>query len=302
MIHDSEIMNRAQKQNQQECCDRIPPMTLQIRSMTQADLATAIGWAAAEGWNPGHADAGPFLAEDSGGFLMGWLEDQPVASISVIRYETGFGFLGFYIVAPRHRGQGHGIALWRAGMARLEGRVVGLDGVVDQQANYRKSGYVLAHRNIRYGGVVAVDAPTDPRLVAPDDPGAIIAFDQPFFPAPRTRFLAAWLAAPGHVVRALIEDGEITGYGVLRPCREGAKIGPLFAANEADADLLFRALASQTPPGPVFLDPPEPNAAALRLTERHGMTPSFETARMYRGPAPELPLQRIFGITSFELG
>jgi hypothetical protein len=281
-------------------------MTLQIRPMTQADLATAIGWAAAEGWNPGLADAGPFGAEDPQGFLMGWLDGTPVASISVIRYGAGFGFLGFYIVVPEHRGQGHGIALWRAGMARLEGRVVGLDGVIDQQANYRKSGYVLAHRNIRYGGMVEVGAPSDPRLIAPGDPGTIIEFDRAFFPAPRARFLAAWLTAPDHVARALAENGAITGYGVLRPCREGAKIGPLFADSEADADLLFRALAAAAPPGPVFLDPPEPNAAARRLAERHGLAPSFETARMYRVPhrsrAPELPLRRIFGITSFELG
>jgi GNAT superfamily N-acetyltransferase len=277
-------------------------MTLQIRPMSESDLAIAVGWAAAEGWNPGLADAGPFMAEDPGGFLMGWLGDQPVASISVIRYGTGFGFLGFYIAVPEHRGQGHGMALWQQGMVRLEDRVVGLDGVVDQQANYAKSGFVLAHRNIRHGGVVALDTPTDPRLVTPDDPDAITEFDRAFFPAPRQNFIAAWLTAPGHVVRALVEDGSITGYGVLRPCREGAKIGPLFAASEADADLLFRALASQAQPGPVFLDLPEPNAAALRLAERHGLAPSFETARMYRGPAPELPLQQIFGITSFELG
>lgn len=277
-------------------------MPLQIRPMTQADVATAIAWAAAEGWNPGLADAGPFRAEDADGFLMGWLGDRPVASISVIRYGTGFGFLGFYICLPEHRGQGHGLALWRAGMARLEGRVVGLDGVVDQQASYAKSGFVLAHRNIRFGGVVAVEAPDDPRLVTPDDPSAIIRLDGAFFPAPRARFLAAWLGAPGHLVRALVEDGGITGYGVLRPCREGAKIGPLFAASEADAETLFRALAARAPAGPVFLDPPEPNAAALRLAERHGLSPVFETARMYRGPAPALPLDRIFGITSFELG
>ena len=238
-------------------------MPLQIRPMTQADVATAIAWAAAEGWNPGLADAGPFRAEDADGFLMGWLGDRPVASISVIRYGTGFGFLGFYICLPEHRGQGHGLALWRAGMARLEGRVVGLDGVVDQQASYAKSGFVLAHRNIRFGGVVAVEAPDDPRLVTPDDPSAIIRLDGAFFPAPRARFLAAWLGAPGHLVRAL---------------------------------------AARAPAGPVFLDPPEPNAAALRLAERHGLSPVFETARMYRGPAPALPLDRIFGITSFELG
>jgi hypothetical protein len=277
-------------------------MPLDIRPMTEADLAIAVDWAAAEGWNPGLGDAAPFRAEDPQGFLMGWLGDQPVASISVVRYGAGYSFLDFYIVVPEHRGQGHGIALWRAGMARLAGRVVGLDGVVDQQSNYAKSGYTLAHRDIRFGGVVEVETPADPRLRTPGDQGAVIAFDQPFFPAPRAQFLRAWLSTPGDVVRTLVDDGKVTGYGVLRPCREGAKIGPLFAASEADADLLFQSLVSQAPPGPVFLDLPEPNTAALRLAERHGLTASFETARMYCGPAPELPLARIFGITTMELG
>ncbi|MDH3666437.1 MAG: GNAT family N-acetyltransferase [Paracoccaceae bacterium] len=277
-------------------------MTLSIRPMTPADLDTAIGWAAAEGWNPGLADASAFLAEDPGGFLMGWLGDEPVSSISVVRYGDGFGFLGFYIVTPGWRGQGHGLATWRAGMDRLEGRVVGLDGVVAQQDNYRESGFVLAHRNIRYGGTVEVEAPDDPRLTGRLAPQDCAALDRILFPAGRGAFLAAWLGAPGHVVRAIAEDGAVTGYGVLRPCREGAKIGPLFAATEADADLLFRALAAEAPPGPVFLDPPEPNTAAIQLAERRGLVPSFETARMYRGPAPELPLNQIFGITTFELG
>lgn len=274
--------------------------------MSEADLATSIGWAAAEGWNPGLADATAFRAEDPDGFLMGCLGDEPVASISVIRYGRNFGFLGFYIVAPGLRGRGHGLALWQQGIARLDGRVVGLDGVVDQQTNYAKSGFVLAHRNIRFGGVVEVDAPQDARIVAPDrrngDLEVIIGFDRAFFPGSREKFLAAWLTAVGHVVRALVEDGVVTGYGVLRPCGEGSKIGPLFAKSEADADLLFRALAAQAPPGPVYLDLPEPNAAAVRLAERYQLLPSFETARMYRGSEPELPLGQIFGITSFELG
>ncbi|HSF96743.1 MAG TPA: GNAT family N-acetyltransferase [Thermohalobaculum sp.] len=277
-------------------------MKLDIRPMTEADMGVAIGWAAAEGWNPGRADLVPFRAEDPDGFLMGWLGDRPVAAISVIRYGADFGFLGFYIVVPDHRGQGHGIAIWRKGMARLEGRVVGLDGVVAQQANYARSGFVLAHRNIRHGGVVRAEAPKDARLRADAGAAEIEAFDRAFFPAPRGRFLRAWLGQPGHVVRALVEDGLVTGYGVLRPCGEGAKVGPLFAAGEADAEVLFRALAAGAPEGPVFLDTPEPNAAALSLAARFGMAPVFETARMYRGPAPDLPLARTFGITSFELG
>ena len=32
------------------------------------------------------------------------------------------------------------------------------------------------------------------------------------------------------------------------------------------------------------------------------IAPVFETARMYRGSVPALPLNRIFGVTTFELG
>ncbi len=48
-------------------------------------------------------------------------------------------------------------------MARLGARTVGLDGVVAQQENYKKSGFVLAHRNVRHGGVARPVA-SDPQV------------------------------------------------------------------------------------------------------------------------------------------
>ena len=54
--------------------------------------------------------------------------------------------------------------------------------------------------------------------------------------------------------------------------------------------------------GEVFLDVPEPNRDAVALAKARGLAPVFETARMYRGVAPALPLSRIYGITTFELG
>jgi hypothetical protein len=47
---------------------------------------------------------------------------------------------------------------------------------------------------------------------------------------------------------------------------------------------------------------PEPNAAAITMARDAGMAPAFETARMYAGQAPKLPIEQIYGITSFELG
>lgn len=278
--------------------------TLDIRPMDRADLDLAVAWAAAEGWNPGLADADVFLATDPGGFLMARVEGQPAACIAVVTYGDAFGFLGFYIAAPAFRGRGIGWATWQAGMAHLGDRVVGLDGVVAQQDNYRKSGFVLAHRNVRFEGLSRADTPADPRLarIGQGLMPSILAYDRAFFPAPRDGFVRAWTREGGRVGHALVEDGAVVGYGVIRACRHGHKIGPLFADTPADAEVLFRSLAATVKGDTVILDLPEPNDEALALAERHDLSPSFETARMYRGPAPGLPLPRIFGITTFELG
>lgn len=272
-----------------------------IRTMTRVDLDRAIDWAAAEGWNPGLDDAAPFRAADPDGFLMAFRDGAPVACISAVAYGARFGFLGFYVCAAEQRGRGFGMAVWRVALDRLGDRVIGLDGVVAQQDNYRKSGFVLAHRNVRYGGTVAIDERADPRIVPIDGTlrDAIVAYDQPFFPGPRRAFLEAWLTPARRRGLAYVEDGAVRGYGVVRACRNGHKIGPLFADDAAIADALFRALAAEAGGGPVFLDPPESNRA---LPERYGLEPVFETARMYRGPAPALPLARLYGITTFELG
>ncbi|MCW5649335.1 MAG: GNAT family N-acetyltransferase [Ramlibacter sp.] len=273
--------------------------------MAPHEVTLAMDWAAAEGWNPGLNDAPCFHAADAGGFLVGLLHDQPVATISVVRYGKAHGFLGLYIVRADHRGRGLGLELWNAGLDRLHGCAVGLDGVVAQQDNYRRSGFAMAWRNARYQGTGGQAAPVDPGLVSlsslPFE--QVAAYDQPLFGAPRPSFLQPWIAQPGCTALGMVDNGELKGYGVLRPCRQGFKIGPLFADNESVAERLFVALQARVPEGDaVYLDVPGLNPGATALARRHGMTPVFETARMYTGTAPPLPLPRIFGITTFELG
>jgi len=283
---------------------------LVIRSASADEFQTAIDWAMDEGWNPGLDDLSVFHAADPEGFLMGFRDGDPVSSISVVRYGDDYGFLGFYIAHPDARGTGAGIAIWNAGMAHLEGRTVGLDGVVDQQENYKKSGFVLAGRNIRYTGVPNVGsmsaAGIDVRDVTPGDLAALLPYDRPIFGAPRDGFASAWACPEKRVRRRgmiAIADGDLAGYGVIRECLRGYKIGPLFADTEAVAAALFAALLGRAAPGSnISIDPPEGNRAATRFAEQAGMAPVFETARMYKGAAPDLPIDRIFGLTTFELG
>ena len=279
--------------------------TYSIRRMQRAEVDLAVDWAAAEGWNPGLSDAESFYAADPDGFLIGCLDQEPVAVISAIRYGPSFGFMGFYIVKAEHRGKGYGLQIWKAALDHLSGRNIGLDGVLEQQSNYQKAGFRLAYRNIRHEGISGGPAPQDVGLVdvstVPFE--HIEAYDRQFFPEERTRFLSAWLQQAGSIGRGILHAGRLSGYAVLRPCRSGYKIGPLFADTPEGADVLFRSLRSSVPPGePLYLDTPEINPDALRLAERYEMERVFETARMYTGPFPKMNPHRYFGVTSFELG
>jgi hypothetical protein len=286
-----------------------PDTLLRIRPMHREEVGLALQWADEEGWNPGLQDGEPFHRAGAQGFLVGLLGEEPVCLVAATRYGTDYGFLGFYISRPDVRGKGYGIAIWHAAMDHLRGRLVGLDGVIAQQHNYRKSGFVLAHRNIRFEGQAQAggSSPLPPGctvLAATSLPGEQLAvYDRAFFPAARDAFLEAWVTQPGTVALALVQGDAIVGYGVVRPCRQGWKIGPLFADTPDGAEALFVALVARLPEGDGFyLDVPEPQREAMALVERHAMKPMFETARMYNGAAPPISLERTYGITSFELG
>lgn len=281
-------------------------MSFEVAIMGAADVARAADWAAAEGWNPGLSDAVAFQAADPNGFLVGRLDGEPVGCVSIVRYGAGFGFLGFYIMTPKARGRGYGIRLWNAGMKHLAGRMVGLDGVPAQQDNYRKSGFRLAWRNVRYQGVardIGVETSGISLMDARSLPfDRLAAYDRRFFREPRDAFLSLWISLPGHVSLAALRDGALQGFGVIRPCREGFKIGPLYAADSSIAAALANRLVAHAAGKPVALDVPEPNAAAVALAKALGLAPVFETARMYTGPDPEIDRAGLYGITTFELG
>src|SRR3954453_11892092 len=133
---------------------------LSIRTMRPDEISMAVNWAAGEGWNPGLADEACFAAADPEGFFIGELDGAPAATVSCVNYGASFAFLGFYIVREDLRGRGYGLRIWNAAIAHAGPRVIGLDGVVAQQQNYRLSGFGFAYANVRYGGTVAApDAP-----------------------------------------------------------------------------------------------------------------------------------------------
>ncbi|MFI6010243.1 GNAT family N-acetyltransferase [Streptomyces sp. NPDC051243] len=274
--------------------------------VTRADLddwPVVRDWAVAEGWNPGVADSAAFFAQDPEGFFIGRIDGEPVSSISVVNYGSDYAFLGWYLVRPDVRGRGYGLTTWKTALAHAENRTVGLDGVVAQQDNYRRSGFEPAHRTFRFTGTApAVEAPADVRAVRPADLAEIKAYDGTCTPADRPRFLEHWLTGPGHHAVVRRDGDRVTGYGVIRPGHDCPRIGPLFADTADDARAVLAALTAEVAGREVAIDVPETNAVAVALAEEAGFTPSFETARMYTGPVRPYAQEKVFGVTTLELG
>jgi GNAT superfamily N-acetyltransferase len=279
------------------------PEELVVTRAAPGDWPVISGWAADEGWNPGVLDGAAFFAQDPEGFFLGRVDGEPVSAISVVNYGAAYAFLGCYLVRPDLRGRGYGLTTWKTALAHAGTRMVGLDGVVAQQDNYRRSGFELAHRTARFTGTAAgAEIPPDVSTVGPGDLADLTAYDSACTPADRPRFLAHWLTGPGHRAFVRRTGDRVTGYGVIRPGHDRPRIGPLFADTPDDARALFAALTAAFPGTPVAIDVPEPNKAAVALVEEAGFTPSFETARMYTGPVRPHAQHRVFGITTLELG
>ncbi|MEV0097167.1 GNAT family N-acetyltransferase [Streptomyces sp. NPDC050738] len=277
---------------------------LDIARATCEEWPAIVDWAAAEGWNPGLADLDSFFAQDPEGFFVGRIDGKPVSAVSVVNYGPDYAFLGFYLVRPDHRGRGHGLATWKTALAHAGSRTVGLDGVPDQQDNYRSSGFERAHGTVRHVGTIA-PASAPPAHIGPigaADRQALLAYDSTCCPADRPHFLDRWLTQPGHRALARVVNGRLTGYGVIRPARDTYRIGPLFADTVTDAWALLAALAAETGGAPVALDVPDSNPEAVAMAESLGLEPTFATARMYTGPIRPVAAHRVYGVTTLELG
>lgn len=272
--------------------------------MKEQEVQIAIDWAQREGWNLGLNDALCFYQADPNGFFIGLLDNEPVAVGSAVVYSTDFAFCGLYIVKKEYRKRGYGLKLTEERLKYTGHRITGIDGVLENVSKYERLGYVPCYKQIRYewmGDSTITDTPfvTDVNTIPLKQ---LETFDRKCFQAPRSNFLKVWIRQPNSFALAYIEKQQVQGYGVIRKCSIGYKIGPLFAESPEIAKTLLEALRSKISKGPIFLDTPEANPHSQALAKTYKMSSKFEVIRMYRNGFPALPINNIYGVTSFEIG
>lgn len=276
----------------------------EIVNASLEDINFFLSLAKKEGWNPGLCDAIPFYSTDPNGFFIGKIGDKMIGCVSSVAYNSNYGFLGFYIVIPEFRGQGFGIQLWNKAIDYLGNRNIGLDGVISQQENYKKSFFKLYYRNIRFEGKTSNFFSDSSSLIDLSQVSfeKLLQYDSAVFGLCRETFLNNWISMPNSYSLAKMDGNRLIGFGVIRSCINGYKIGPLFADNLEIATEIYAGLSSKVTEGSIFLDVPEINTNALKLAENAKLNKVFETARMYTKQPPKQELDKVFGVSTFELG
>lgn len=281
-----------------------------IRSMSREELDQLVSWAQAEGWEPGFHDAKYYWELDPEGYLAIEEDDRFVGGGAIIRHSESFGFMGLFIVNQPHRGKGLGTKLWQTRrdtlLARMnEGATIGLDGVYEMVPFYEKGGFkqFTYHRRFRldapFPDVQCSEAICDLKEINFE---SVKRYDRQCFPASRDSFLQDWIHQPSAIPLGYTKDDELAGFGVMRPCDSGWRIGPLFADSLDVADALFQAFQLEQQGKPIFIDIPDNNPQGQQLRQRYELEEVFGCVRMYYGPPPSIDYDRIFGVTSFEVG
>jgi hypothetical protein len=171
------------------------------------------------------------------------------------------------------------------------------------QPFYAKGGFKFSHRDLRMESVAQVEIPNfHVTKINPEEFNLLNNFDRNYFGFERERFLKDWLFMPDSQSLKYTEGTVIKGYGTVRKCRKGYKVGPLFAQNFEVAHEIYKGLATVAQGNQIYIDVPEINKDGMKLAALYDMKEMFGCARMYYGKAPELPYDKIYSVTTFELG
>ena len=277
---------------------------LSIRNLSLQEMVFPMEVAYKEGWNPGLYDGVSFYQVDPDGFFLAELDGGMTGCVSTVNYGDELAVIGNHFVLPPYRGQGIGRTLWEHALEQAGDKSLRVNGLTEGKRFYESYGFRSVCNVIHYQGSIFTESRKSEDVYAAHDVDfrKLAAFDASVFGVPRERFLRAWLETPAMESLCLLEDGEIRGWGCMRRCRRGWRLGPVFALGYEYAEALVRRFAVKTIADDVYMDIPETNVLAIRLAFSLGMTPLSARLRLYRGVQSPEPMDAIYGLTTQDIG
>jgi GNAT superfamily N-acetyltransferase len=219
-------------------------------------------------------------------------------------YGERYASVGMIIVADEDQRKGIGGALMSALLADASGRTILLNSTVEGFALYARLGFEgYGHVN-QHQALLASRPAVEPaeglRLSEAGDWPTIYDLDHAATGMDRRGLIDALL--PMGEVRVIESGGCISGYGCVRRWGRGVVIGPIVAADRADARALIAALAASHVGSFVRIDVPE-DAGLSAWLETIGLPRVDQVVSMALGDIPQAaPGSRLFALSNQSLG
>jgi GNAT superfamily N-acetyltransferase len=295
-----------------------PPTTeIFFRTMQRPDIEAGLRLCRIARWNQTSRDWEMFLKLSPAGCLVALKDELVIGTVTTVRYEDRFSWIGMVLVDPAERGQGIGTRLVSEALDVLKDiPSIKLDATPAGCEVYRKLDFVDEYRLSRMekvapgGGLMQPDNPARP--MTREDLPAIAILDRQVFGAER-RVILEWMfdGAPEYawVIEREGQEGQggqgrqIAGYIFGRHGFNFEHLGPVVAHDQQTARRLVAACVSRRDGRKFILDAShyEPDwrvwLASIGFREQRPFIRMF-----YRdNPYPGLPAKQ-FGILGPEFG
>jgi GNAT superfamily N-acetyltransferase len=254
--------------------------------MYSADIADGLKLCRKAKWNQMEPDWQLFLHHSPGACMVATFENQIVGTVTTIRYQDLFSWIGMVLVDPDFRRQGIGQKLLQEALQLLQAEeTVKLDATPEGREVYLKLNFVDEYPLTRMNRVLTEEIfhSTRARAILKEDLPRLIEFDSKIFGADRSSLLQ-WIWEKASEFGFLIEEAnEIKGYSMWRYGHDFIHIGPIIAQNIGIAQDLLIAALNKCAGSPVILDVLHFEPEWIAWLKEIGFTEQRNFIRMFRG-------------------
>ncbi|WP_105385052.1 GNAT family N-acetyltransferase [Neorhizobium alkalisoli] len=258
---------------------------MRIADINTADLEQLHALSIGVGW-PHRGDDWQFAREFGKGVVALDEAGRVMGSAMWFPYGEHFATIGLVITSPRLQAHGTGHWLMDHVLAQLAHRNLGLNATRAARRLYRSLNFtpesVVAQCQGEASLPPEVDIPSGTELRPLDtaDLAAIAELDNEAFGADRAALLTRLLPARGF---GLTRNGKIAAFSFCRPFGRGHVIGPVVAANDADAIAVIRLHVAEHTGEFLRLDTREKSGAFSDFLSHCGLSVFDTVTTMSRG-------------------
>lgn len=257
----------------------IDSFEMRIADINNVDLDQLHALSIAVGW-PHRAEDWQFLREFGQGIAALDEIGRLLGSAMWFPYSEHFATIGMVITSPRLQANGAGQWLMSHVLERVAGRDLGLNATRAARRLYRSLDFSQEAIVYQCNGEAIFPPDVEPpsgrmlRAVAFADLDRIAELDSSAFGAERKALLARLLAYSKGI--GLIRDGKMEAFSLCRPFGRGHVVGPVVAANDADAIAVVRPHVAEHAGSFLRLDTRERGGAFCNFLSRCGL-PVYDT-------------------------